>query len=67
MSAYLHGDKGYIRLIKCFLSPNLFVQRKEQSAFIQQNQERRNTENSDNLYQLFHPTEPDTLGKHNIS
>jgi hypothetical protein len=64
MSAYLHGDKAYIRLIQCFLSPNLFIQHKESPNPYTDSEKRdreyrravENTENHvDYLYELFDP------------
>lgn len=61
MSIYLHDDKGYIRLVQCFLSPNLFVQRKEKVPQTYQQQDSQRDQ-FDFLYDLFDPTKQDELG-----
>lgn len=63
MFAYLHGDKGYIRLVQCFFYPGLFVQLKEDLPSVEDVYNNMASVKSDLLYQLFQPTERDTLGK----
>lgn len=71
MSTYLHGDKAYIRLIQCFLSPNLLIQCKEnlnpftdEETYAREVGEvDRNPENHfDFLYQVFDPNVQDPPG-----
>jgi hypothetical protein len=75
MSAYLHGDKAYIRLVQSFLSPDLFIQRKESPNPLTDHEKEdreygiadENTENHvDYLYELFDPDRQVSPGKKNI-
>jgi hypothetical protein len=72
MSVYLYGDKAYIRLIQCFLSPNLFVRLKESPnpCTDREKQDREdgrfneNVENhADYLYELFDPNSQVSQGQ----
>ncbi len=74
MSHYLR-EEGYIRIIQCFLLPDLMIQRKEgPNALTEQDVleldkegrprviERAGTQ-VDPLYQLFMPDNPDQIGE----
>lgn len=66
MSTYLHNDKGYIRLVQCFLSPNLLVRCKENPTSTYQQESKNQREQFDYLYDLFDPTKQDGLGNLDI-
>ena len=56
MSSYFDDDKGYIRLIACFLYPKIFVKRKEPpNSLTGLEAQRAVTDHVDNLHQLFDP------------
>ena len=73
MSNYLQ-EEGYIRLIQCFLQPDLMLQRKESPNSLTERQVlelgpdgkarviQQQGAHRDPLYQLFVPTQPDDTG-----
>ena len=77
MSNYLQ-EEGYIRLIQCFLQPDLMLQRKESPNSLTERQVLelgpdgrpqvipRQGDQQDPLYQLFIPAQPDDIGNYGV-